>query len=71
MIREICKDETFLAQKAAPATAADLGVAQDIGVGPHAKITSPLTPQALIASITVPCVPMLPSSDAIVRFPYC
>ena len=25
MIREICKDETFLAQKAAPATAADLG----------------------------------------------
>ena len=30
MIREICKDETFLAQKAAPATAADLGVAQDL-----------------------------------------
>ena len=27
MIREICKDETFLAQKA---TAADLGVAQDL-----------------------------------------
>lgn len=30
MIREICKDETFLAQKAAPATAAGLGVAQDL-----------------------------------------
>ena len=30
MIREICKDETFLAQKAAPATAAALGVAQDL-----------------------------------------
>lgn len=30
MIREICKDETFLAQKAAPATAADLGVAQGL-----------------------------------------
>ena len=30
MIREICKDETFLAQKVAPATAADLGVAQDL-----------------------------------------
>ena len=30
MIREICKDETFLAQKPAPATAADLGVAQDL-----------------------------------------
>lgn len=30
MIREICKDETFLAHKAAPATAADLGVAQDL-----------------------------------------
>ena len=30
MIREICKDETFLAQKAAPVTAADLGVAQDL-----------------------------------------
>ena len=30
MIREICKDETFLAQKAAPATAADLGVAQNL-----------------------------------------
>lgn len=30
MIREICKDETFLAQKAVLATAADLGVAQDL-----------------------------------------
>lgn len=30
MIREICKDETFLAQKAVPATAAGLGVAQDL-----------------------------------------
>ena len=30
MIREICKDETFLAQKAAPATAAYLGVEQDL-----------------------------------------
>lgn len=30
MIREICKDETFLAQKSGPATAADLGVAQDL-----------------------------------------
>ena len=30
MIREICKDKTFLAQKAAPATAADLGVALDL-----------------------------------------
>ncbi len=30
MIREICKDKTFLAQKAPPATAADLGVAQDL-----------------------------------------
>lgn len=30
MIREICKDETFLAQKAEPATADDLSVAQDL-----------------------------------------
>ena len=30
MIREICKDEAFLAQKAEPATADDLGVAQDL-----------------------------------------
>ena len=30
MVREICKDETFLAQKAEPATANDLGVAQDL-----------------------------------------
>ena len=30
MIREICKDEVFLAQKAEPATADDLGVAQDL-----------------------------------------
>lgn len=30
MIREICKDETFLAQKAEPATADDLGVAEDL-----------------------------------------
>ncbi|MGM9619240.1 MAG: peptide deformylase [Oscillospiraceae bacterium] len=30
MIREICKDEVFLAQKAEPATAGDLGVAQDL-----------------------------------------
>ena len=30
MIREICKDEFFLSQKAEPATAADLGVAQDL-----------------------------------------
>ena len=30
MVREICKDETFLAQKAEPATADDLGVAQDL-----------------------------------------
>ena len=30
MIREICKDEAFLAQKAEPATASDLGVAQDL-----------------------------------------
>jgi len=30
MIREICKDETFLAQIAAPATAADLGAARDL-----------------------------------------
>ena len=30
MIREICKDETFLAQKAAPATADDLATAQDL-----------------------------------------
>ena len=30
MIREICRDETFLAQKAAPATADDLATAQDI-----------------------------------------
>ena len=29
MIREICRDETFLAQKAAPATADDLATAQD------------------------------------------
>ena len=29
MIREICKDEAFLAQKAKPATADDLCVAQD------------------------------------------
>ena len=30
MIREICKDEAFLAQKAEPATENDLGVAQDL-----------------------------------------
>lgn len=30
MVREICKDEAFLAQKAEPATANDLGVAQDL-----------------------------------------
>ena len=30
MIREICKDEAFLAQKAEPATADDLGIAQDL-----------------------------------------
>ena len=30
MVREICKDEAFLAQKAGPATADDLGVAQDL-----------------------------------------
>ena len=30
MIREICRDERFLAQKAAPATADDLATAQDL-----------------------------------------
>ena len=30
MIRKICKDETFLVQKAAPATADDLATAQDL-----------------------------------------
>ena len=30
MIRDICKDEFFLAQKAEPATAADLEIAQDL-----------------------------------------
>ena len=30
MIREICRDETFLAQKAAPATADDLAMSQDL-----------------------------------------
>ena len=30
MIREICRDETFLAQKAVPATADDLPTAQDL-----------------------------------------
>lgn len=30
MIREICRDETFLAQRAAPATADDLATAQDL-----------------------------------------
>ena len=30
MVREICKDEAFLAQKVEPATADDLGVAQDL-----------------------------------------
>ena len=30
MIREICKDETFLAQKAEAATADDLNTAQDL-----------------------------------------
>ena len=30
MIREICKDEAFLAQKAEPAAADDLVVAQDL-----------------------------------------
>ena len=30
MIREICRDATFLAQKAAPATADDLATAQDL-----------------------------------------
>ena len=30
MVREICKDETFLAQKAEPAAADDLGTARDL-----------------------------------------
>lgn len=30
MIRDICRDEAFLAQKAAPATADDLGTARDL-----------------------------------------
>ena len=30
MVREICKDEAFLAQMAEPATTNDLGVAQDL-----------------------------------------
>ena len=30
MVREICKNEAFLAQKAEPATAEDLSVAQDL-----------------------------------------
>ena len=30
MVREICKDEAFLALKAEPATTNDLGVAQDL-----------------------------------------
>ena len=30
MIQEICKDEIFLAQKAEPATPADLPIAQDL-----------------------------------------
>ena len=30
MVREICKDEAFLAQKAEPATADDLSIAQDL-----------------------------------------
>ena len=30
MIREICRDESFLSQKAAPATADDLATAQDL-----------------------------------------
>lgn len=30
MIRDICRDETFLAQKAEPAAAADFAVAQDL-----------------------------------------
>lgn len=30
MIREICKDEAFLARKAQPATPADLGVGEDL-----------------------------------------
>lgn len=30
MVREICRDEGFLAQKAEPATAADLAVARDL-----------------------------------------
>ena len=33
MIREICKDKTFLAQKAAPATAADLGDSGQLRTG--------------------------------------
>ena len=30
MIREICKDEFFLSQKAEPAAASDLEIAQDL-----------------------------------------
>ena len=30
MIREICRDEAFLAQKSEPSTAEDLAVAQDL-----------------------------------------
>ena len=32
MIRDICRDESFLAQKSVPATPAALPVAEDIGV---------------------------------------
>ena len=35
MIREICKDDFFLSQKAEPATADDLSVAQDFIGHPH------------------------------------
>ena len=32
MIRDICKDELFLARKAAPASPEDLSIAQDLPV---------------------------------------
>ena len=57
MIREICKDETFLAQKAAPATAADLGVAPDLVTG-HAS-GSPRRAQRLERNVQADLVAVL------------
>ena len=51
MIRDICKDEFFLSQKAEPATAADLAIAQDL----LDTLTAHKNIQSLLMWIWMPC----------------